>query len=295
MSQYRIPDAEELLECPYDRVHMVRAKRFQYHLMKCRNNYTGREYVSCPFNAKHEMPKPELRHHLITCPDKALLEPELKYAARREKEDGTLFKGCTDTPAYNNFEIPCTEDWDEEAAGPARVGIDPSFYSRVKFKDLTGMSASEKKLMKDWSLPLEEKMKKLAVKIESTEREDDSASGQLRLPKSSSIAAMPQHPVMKPKPQPESAVFAYSIGRGRGVTAQNNAGVKNNDTFVPAMSYGRGRGQTSSLPGLGRGMVPLQSMPTVGSSLAPPPGFSPAFVVPNVNDVKNEIVGEASS
>ena len=37
MSQYRIPDAEELLECPYDRVHMVRAKRFQYHLMKCRN------------------------------------------------------------------------------------------------------------------------------------------------------------------------------------------------------------------------------------------------------------------
>ena len=25
-----------------------------------------------------------------------------------------------------------------EAAGPARVGIDPSFYSRVKFKDLTG-------------------------------------------------------------------------------------------------------------------------------------------------------------
>ena len=37
MAQYRIPDAEELLECPYDRVHMVRAKRFQYHLMKCRN------------------------------------------------------------------------------------------------------------------------------------------------------------------------------------------------------------------------------------------------------------------
>ena len=62
----------------------------------------------------------------------------------------------------------------------------------------------------------------MADKIETTEREDDSTTGQLRLPKSSSIAAMPQQPVMKPKPQPESAVFAYSIGRGRGVTAQTN-------------------------------------------------------------------------
>ena len=33
---------------------------------------------------------------------------------------------------------------------------------------------------------------------------------------------MPQQPVMKPKPQPESAVFAYSIGRGRGAPVQDN-------------------------------------------------------------------------
>ena len=64
--------------------------------------------------------------------------------------------------------------------------------------------------------------KKLAVKIETAE-DDDSSTGQLRLPKSSSIAAMPQQPVMKPKPQPESAVFAYSIGRGRGAPVQDNA------------------------------------------------------------------------
>ena len=36
MAQYHVPDPEDLLECPYDRVHMVRAKRFQYHLMRCR-------------------------------------------------------------------------------------------------------------------------------------------------------------------------------------------------------------------------------------------------------------------
>ena len=40
----------------------------------------------------------------------------LLTAARKEKDDGTLFKGCTDIPAYNNFSIPAelmTEDWDE--------------------------------------------------------------------------------------------------------------------------------------------------------------------------------------
>ena len=68
------------------------------------------------------------------------------------------------------------------------------------------------------------------------------------------------------------------------------SGVKTNDPFVPAMPYGRGRGQTS-LPGLGRGMG-LQTTSSVGSTLAPPPGFTPAFVVPNVNLAKNSGVGE---
>lgn len=36
MAQYKIPDPEEMVPCPYDKVHMIRAKRMQYHLMKCR-------------------------------------------------------------------------------------------------------------------------------------------------------------------------------------------------------------------------------------------------------------------
>ena len=36
MAQYVIPDPEDKLICPYDIVHVVRAKRFQYHLLKCR-------------------------------------------------------------------------------------------------------------------------------------------------------------------------------------------------------------------------------------------------------------------
>ena len=66
------------------------------------------------------------------------------------------------------------------------------------------------------------------------------------------------------------------------------SGVKTNETFAPAMPYGRGRGQPT-LPGLGRGMASLKNMSSVGSTLAPPPGFAPSFVVPNVNLAKNGV------
>lgn len=56
---------------------------------------------------------------------------------------------------------------------------------------------------------------------------------------------------------------------------------------MPNMAYGRGRGLAPSLPGLGRGMAPA-----VGASVAPPPGFQPAFVVPNVNPIKNGVGGK---
>ena len=34
--EYTINDPEDLLQCPYESAHMIRAKRMQYHLMKCR-------------------------------------------------------------------------------------------------------------------------------------------------------------------------------------------------------------------------------------------------------------------
>ena len=37
-------DPEELIECPYNKSHMIRAKRMPYHLMKCRQ--VGYRHVS---------------------------------------------------------------------------------------------------------------------------------------------------------------------------------------------------------------------------------------------------------
>jgi len=36
MAYYAVGDPEALVECPYDKTHMVRNKRMQYHLIDCR-------------------------------------------------------------------------------------------------------------------------------------------------------------------------------------------------------------------------------------------------------------------
>lgn len=63
-------DPERLMVCPYDEVHMIKAKRFQHHLLKCRQNHPDKDFVTCPFNAKHVMLRHEIRHHVSRCPDR---------------------------------------------------------------------------------------------------------------------------------------------------------------------------------------------------------------------------------
>ena len=63
-------DPDRLLTCPYDEVHRIKAKRFQHHLLKCRQNHPDKDFVNCPFNAKHVMLRHEVRHHVSRCPDR---------------------------------------------------------------------------------------------------------------------------------------------------------------------------------------------------------------------------------
>ncbi|KAL4218137.1 factor 1-like [Mactra antiquata] len=278
MAQYRIHDPEELLECPYDKTHMVRAKRFQYHLMNCRKNYVKNDYEKCPFNAKHHIPKPEFRHHLANCPDKAIVEPELSYANRKENGIKIELKGCTDTPVYKDLEIETEEDWDAEVCdNPVRVGpaFDPSYHDRVRFKDLSGMSKTQKAVMNDNRLSAREKMQELGG-------EQGARGDSLRLPNTPSNAAM-----AAPKPQPikqpaHHSVYAFSIGRGSGQNVMANgggpAGVSNGtEVFSPVIPTGRGRGLRQSAAAVGRGMP----APGLGRGVVAPP---PGFCVPNVNN-----------
>lgn len=40
-------DPDELVVCPYDPVHLVQRKRFQYHLIKCRKVRKARAAIHC--------------------------------------------------------------------------------------------------------------------------------------------------------------------------------------------------------------------------------------------------------
>ena len=71
------PDREELIQCPYDPVHMISQMRFPYHLIKCRKNHNGKEYAQCPFDAKHVILKTRFQDHLEKCDKRTTIEPQL--------------------------------------------------------------------------------------------------------------------------------------------------------------------------------------------------------------------------
>ncbi|XP_067660952.1 protein D7-like isoform X2 [Haliotis asinina] len=218
MSELSVPDPEELLECPYDKVHMVRAKRFQYHLMKCRKNWPGSEFSVCPFNAKHEMPKPELRYHMATCSDRAVLEKDIAYEKSKMNEEGTFFKGCTDVPPYTKH-MACDESWDMEMNSCPRIGVEPEFFDKFRFINLSGYAQSQKR---QYYENLKSEFEGQTVKKPFGGK---NPSGKLRLPQESSKASKlseHQQPVQHP-----ANVFAYSLsmaglgrGRGKSVDAQ---------------------------------------------------------------------------
>ncbi|KAK2179924.1 hypothetical protein NP493_466g02015 [Ridgeia piscesae] len=79
MAQYQLSEPDDLIECPYNSAHLVKALRFPYHLIKCRKNNPTMDYVVCPFNARHEMPSAELRYHIARCIDRTVLEQDLAH------------------------------------------------------------------------------------------------------------------------------------------------------------------------------------------------------------------------
>ncbi|XP_041362163.1 uncharacterized protein LOC121378127 isoform X2 [Gigantopelta aegis] len=226
MSEYSvISDPEALIECPYDKVHMIRAKRFPYHLLKCKKNYVGSEFSVCPFNARHEMPKPELRYHMANCPDRARLEKDLAYESSLKSEDGSLFKGCTDVPAYKSS-VDMNENWDHELPMSVRIGVHPSFFEKCQYKNLTGFTPAQKRAFYE---NLKEGHDGLVPRTQTEMSSAMDVASRLRVPHKASEALklMPTVPTVTPKPP--NNVFMYSlsmagVGRGRGVLVNVDKG-----------------------------------------------------------------------
>ncbi|XP_068706803.1 uncharacterized protein [Montipora foliosa] len=128
-------DPEKLLVCPYDEVHLIKAKRFQHHLLKCRKNHPDKDFVSCPFNAKHVMSRSEVRHHVSRCPDRSVIE-QYNYKGSEKDDDGFYFKGNTSVPGhyYSEDLQNASENWDDEEDNlkwTGHSGSVPSCHQRV--------------------------------------------------------------------------------------------------------------------------------------------------------------------
>ena len=147
-------DPEQEVQCPYDESHMIQAKRFPYHLMKCRRNHVPAiyNYAVCPFTARHVIPRPEYNHHIATCVDRDIatcvvrhiLEGDISFAAWL-RNDPEALKGITNAPPYIEWNCPePIEDWDAETA-VLRIGADEQILNDLsKNRNTTGTKPSEK-------------------------------------------------------------------------------------------------------------------------------------------------------
>ncbi|XP_069106338.1 uncharacterized protein [Argopecten irradians] len=294
MAQYKVYDPEEMVECPYDKVHMIAAKRMQYHLMKCRRNHPGADFAVCPYNARHEVRKPELRYHMANCPDKARLEPSILYEQNKENRDGQYIKGNTDLPRYaDSEEYVSVENWDEEIPSVARVGVDPTYFMRLNARNTAGMSRKEKRTyMSQVNLPSEERT------VPAPEEEGEAEEEQkLRLPhaKPETFMSFPSksatHVGQIP---PSTSVLALSLSRsgfgrgkmgGRGapqVDPQGPTPIGRGQPLGPT-PIGRGqplgptpigRGQPLGPTPLGRGQMGLGRAAGRGQTSRVPPGYT---------------------
>uniref|UniRef100_A0A182QFD0 CHHC U11-48K-type domain-containing protein n=1 Tax=Anopheles farauti TaxID=69004 RepID=A0A182QFD0_9DIPT len=71
MAGYDVPNYGTVLECPYNKSHLIATERMQKHLIRCRRQYPNAKIVECRFNTAHHVPEQELSLHLKQCPFRA--------------------------------------------------------------------------------------------------------------------------------------------------------------------------------------------------------------------------------
>ncbi|XP_032567458.1 gametocyte-specific factor 1 [Chiroxiphia lanceolata] len=104
-------DPERLIQCPFVKQHQIRACRFPYHLVKCKesNPEIAKKLATCPFNARHLVPRGDLSNHIMNCSDQALMEQDVVSRfcepPQEQVKDGSTWQAP-----------PCDEDWETEVS-----------------------------------------------------------------------------------------------------------------------------------------------------------------------------------
>uniref|UniRef100_U3JYT7 CHHC U11-48K-type domain-containing protein n=1 Tax=Ficedula albicollis TaxID=59894 RepID=U3JYT7_FICAL len=110
--RFDLLDPERLIQCPLVKHHVIRARRFPYHLVKCKesNPEIAKKLATCPFNARHLVPQEDLSEHIMKCNDKAFVEQDVgkrplctlgTEPPQEQLNDGSKWQAP-----------PCAEDWE---------------------------------------------------------------------------------------------------------------------------------------------------------------------------------------
>ncbi|CAG0894949.1 unnamed protein product [Darwinula stevensoni] len=106
--------SDDFRVCPYDPHHVVSARRYLVHLIKC-GEKSPVVLEECPFNAQHRIKPEEVQEHLENCPDRRIVD-----SSKLPKQRGL---GCTVVPPYVGLYEPIKshEAWDMPASSSGRA------------------------------------------------------------------------------------------------------------------------------------------------------------------------------
>ncbi|GFO01751.1 gametocyte-specific factor 1 [Plakobranchus ocellatus] len=245
LSMFKRDSGDSTVLCPFDNTHVILAKSFNSHLVKCRKNYQHLKKVPCKFDRTHMILKPELHHHHSVCPSRHLLDRELQVRAGTSH----ILKGNVSGPEIQSAYVESTEeDWD---AGPRYTATNALFSSKKSYiehdeeEDNTyhGVGTHDPSA---------------AASSSSISSEENFR----RVPLAPSKAAQLSGPLAA-KPQGSSSlVYEYSVqqvvqgrGRGRGVPSQSGPDISSARPLGSNERKGLIAQAPISIPHLGRGIM----------------------------------------
>ncbi|XP_077277303.1 uncharacterized protein LOC143905624 [Temnothorax americanus] len=100
---YNNSDNNEVLFCPYNKLHRIPSSRFQRHLVKCEKNFPPDYKVICPYNATHRLSKDEIQEHIQTCPMRRTVEGSYIRPSGSRRTSGSGQNGSTSESDYNSY------------------------------------------------------------------------------------------------------------------------------------------------------------------------------------------------
>lgn len=109
-------DPEEEIICPYDKLHKIRRKRMQYHLVKCKRQNQHKSTAICPFNSTHIVDELEFQYHKENCPEKINFALEIMDINDNRKKSDKIY--------FNEYQNGL-ECWDDEIV---EMSYDPQNY-----------------------------------------------------------------------------------------------------------------------------------------------------------------------